>query len=146
MDTQATPQPESTLDVFSPEGVKGKIPVSRAPDYYGKGFKAAVRVTTPEGQGGWLPSDKVHDYMTTKGFKIGPPGQQNLAPDEVPDTAKDKSLTGLMGNGMPTQEDLNGPHPSAFADQAFANVKDAATSMGKVLRVGGGTIAKMALG
>lgn len=72
------------VDVFSPPdasnpyGVKGKVPASQLMDFYAKGFHPAVQVTNPEGQRGWLPPALVGDYTKNKGFKLGPPEQQNL--------------------------------------------------------------------
>src|SRR6185312_6873554 len=90
------------IDVFSPEGVKGKIPVGQESDFFSKGFKPAVRVTTPEGVGGWLPSDLVHDYLTTNGFKLGPPEQQNIPGDSsaAVKIARGTAL-GIAGSALP---------------------------------------------
>lgn len=137
-----TENPTPMMDVYSPDGTKGKVPTSQWSNYAQQGFKPAVRVTSPSGTGGWLPNDKVADY-TKQGFRLGPPDQQKVSPKPAPDPAKDPALTNMMGQGMPTQDDLN-PKPSAFLDQAAQNVKHAAQSTGHVLKVGGGTMLKIA--
>lgn len=84
-DTQAAPPP--MMDVFSPDGTKGKVPAAQWGDYQKQGFKPAVSVTSPEGTGGWLPNDKVGGYIKNQGFKLGPPEQQKLDPSVTQGTA-----------------------------------------------------------
>lgn len=81
------PIPQNLIDVFDPEGNKGKLPAENMQEAAKRGFRVAVRVTSPEGEGGWVPNDKAHEALI-RGFKLGPPEQQP------------QSLLGKIGAGM----------------------------------------------
>jgi hypothetical protein len=92
------------IDVFSPEGKKGKLPQSQAMDAIRNGgFEHAVRVTSPEGKGGWMPRSKVAAAMVN-GFKVGQPAVQNMGEPSTVGTLAREGTLGAAGTVLPESE------------------------------------------
>ncbi len=128
--TQAavTTPSEPTMDVFSPDGQHGTIPISQWSTAQRQGFHVAVSVTSPDGQGGWVPSRQTGEALK-QGFKLGPPQQQNIrAPRQTDNPELQKTLDryGLSGS-LPTQEDMSG---YVSADNSGPSFRDTAKKFG----------------
>lgn len=74
---------EPMVEMFSPEGVKGKIPHAKIHDALDHGFEPAIPVTSPEGQAGWVPFKKMRDAQGA-GFQVRGITKERTVPPPVP--------------------------------------------------------------
>src|SRR5580765_349498 len=141
------------LDVFNSSGQRGQIPASQMDKAFMQGgYKFAVqkgdawtpvlpvRMTSPSGDPGWVPAHQA-GLALKHGYTVGQP--MTAAGDKtVLDSATGQNKF-VPGNPQPSGIGERGIDPAVF--EGAKKVKEAVSSTGKVLKVGGGTLLKMAV-
>jgi hypothetical protein len=139
----APPTSDPMIDVFDPSGVRGQIPQSKA----SAAFQNQYKFATQDADGNWKPEQPISVSMKDANGKFSQNGFVPLS------KAGQGLKAGDLQIGPTYQQKFNNTQGSnigtagidPFLMAAGPKIADAAKSTAKVLRTGGGTLAKIAL-